>query len=393
MKADRPDFSEAMAIVAGFVPILPSETISISDAVGRVTAEPLKACRFHPWTDLSAMDGYIVSDRDCIGETPRLLSVEETLFAGEPTFPLAEGTTRAIMTGAAIPPGGASVLIKERAERHGPVLRLTENLPQGMNIRRKGEDAALGEVVLAAGRAVSPSMLGALIAYGVERLTVRCRPNIIVIPTGDELGTDGGIPDINGPMIRAHLEAMGASVTLIEPVGDRCDAIANAIGRALVTADMVVTTGGASAGERDHLPDAVRHIGATTHFHGVRMRPGKPVLFATAPNGRPLFCLPGNPVAALVACRFFVAHAIRRMLAMTPEIGRSVLAASVPANDATNISRVQVSNGAVEAPVDVIPGERSHMMRSLLVADHWMVQEPRAQKAMLYPLTDRLDCH
>lgn len=393
MKPDRPDFREAMAMIASRVSALPSETVRICDAVGRVTAEPVEARRFHPWTDLSAMDGYIISARDCAGSILRLLSVEETLFAGGPTAPLAEGMTRAIMTGAAIPAGGASVLIKEQAECRDGILRLAENLPEGMNIRRKGEDAVLGEIILEAGRVLSASMLGALIAYGVEKTLVRRQPNIAVIPTGDELRSNGGIPDINGPMITAHLRAMGANVTLCTPVGDRRDMITDAINRALAVADLVITTGGASAGERDHLPDVVRDLGAATHFHGVRIRPGKPVLFATAPNGRPLFCLPGNPVAALVAYRFFVTHALRRMLVMTPEMGRSVLATSVPANDATNISRVRVLNGAIDAPVEKLPGDRPHMMRSLLVADHWMVQEPRELKAMLYPLTDRLDCH
>lgn len=380
MKADRPSFREAIAIVERQVAPLPSEIVALSDAVGRVTASPVEACRFHPATDMSAMDGFILTAVDCTGGT---LAIGDPIFAGDTAEPLPIGTVRPIMTGATIPEGGAAVLVKERAVIEGGRLHLAEAIPAGMNIRRKGEDAVAGEVILGEGRAISAPMLGALIAYGVEALTVRRRPRIAVIPTGDEL--TAGTIDVNGPMIAALSRETGAEVTLSDPVPDQRQAIASAIEAALATADFVITTGGASAGERDHIPGAVADVGATTHFHGVRMRPGKPVLFATAPGGTPILCLPGNPVAALVGFRFFGMAALRRLLGLPSEAGRAVTSAVAPTNGVTNIVRVV----AGENPISPLPGERPHMMRSLLTADHWMVQESNTEQATLFPLTDR----
>ncbi|TZG27870.1 molybdopterin-binding protein [Sphingomonas montanisoli] len=380
-KPNRPAFFEAIAIVERHVATLPAETIALTDALGRVTAAPVQAQRFHPAADMSAMDGFVLTAADCTGGD---LAIGDPIFAGDASAPLPPGTACPIMTGAIIPTGGATVLIKERATVEGDRLRITEPVATAMNIRSKGEDAAPGDEVLGPGRAISAPMLGALVAYGVETIAVRLRPRVSIIPTGDELG--GGIIDVNGPMIAALLAETGAAVTLSAPVPDSREAIASAIAAALATSDFVITTGGASAGERDHIPDAVRDVGATIHFHGVRMRPGKPVLFATTPDGVPILGLPGNPVASLVGCRFFGMAALRRMLGLPSETGRAVTSAVLPTNGVTNITRVVADDG----PISPLPGDRPHMMRSLLTADHWMVQLSDTEQATLFPLTDRL---
>ncbi|RVT89154.1 molybdopterin-binding protein [Sphingomonas crocodyli] len=380
-KPNRPAFFEAIAAVEHHVAALPIETIALTDALGRVTSAPVQARLFHPAADMSAMDGFVLTAADCAGGD---LAIGDPIFAGDVSAPLPPGTARPIMTGAIIPAGGATVLIKERATVDGDRLHITEPVATNMNIRRKGEDAAPGDEVLGPGRTISAPMLGALVAYGVETIDVRRRPRIAIIPTGDELGS--GIIDVNGPMIAALFAETGAAVTLSAPVPDSREAIAGAIAAALATADFVITTGGASAGERDHIPDAVRDVGAAIHFHGVRMRPGKPVLFATTPGGVPILGLPGNPVAALVGCRFFGMATLRRLLGLPSEAGRAVTSAVLPTNGVANVTRVVAGDG----PISPLPGDRPHMMRSLLTADHWMVQLSDTEQATLFPLIDRL---
>jgi molybdopterin molybdotransferase len=250
--------------------------------------------------------------------------------------------------------------------------------------------------VLPAGRVVHAAIIGALCAYGVASLSVHRRPRIALLPTGDELRSVGersagaAIFDANGPMIKALLEDSGAAVDLQAPVPDRRDAAMARLEALLAAdADMIVTTGGVSAGERDHLPSVLRDLGARVHFHGVRMRPGKPVLFATLPDGRPVFALPGNPVSALIGARFFIGRALRAMAGMDAEPRLDVADAPPGRAGLTLVLKARRDIRADgRATATILPGQQSHILRPLLDADCWLVT-PDSGPSALFPLYDR----
>jgi molybdopterin molybdotransferase len=395
----RPTFFEAIDIVAAHVRPLAAETIGISGAIGRCVAAPVKAARYCPPFDVSAMDGYAVEAHDvarACPEVPLALAIAAPAYAGERRRASRAGEAIPIATGAAVPAGVGAILIKEQARLAGERLLLAEALPSGMNIRRRGEDACAGETVLPAGRVVHAATIGALCAYGVASLTVHRRPRIALLPSGDELrsiadqSADAPILDANGPMIKALLEDAGAEVDLLTPVPDRRDAVMARLEALLATdADMIVTTGGVSAGERDHIPSVLRELGARVHFHGVRMRPGKPVLFATLPDGRPVFALPGNPVSALIGTRFFVGRALRAMAGRGEE--PRLEAADAPPGKA-GLTLVLKARRDIRADgratATLLPGQQSHILRPLLDADCWLVT-PDPGSSVIFSLYDR----
>jgi molybdopterin molybdotransferase len=220
---------------------------------------------------------------------------------------------------------------------------------------------------------------------------VRPRPTVAIITSGDEVrpldqAGPGDVIDTNGPMIAALLTQAGCRVIRCPAVGDDAGQLERTLADVLAgPVDMLITTGGVSAGDRDLIPGVIAALGAQIHFHGVAMRPGKPVLFATLPDGRPIFALPGNPVAALVGARFFVMRALRIMAGCAVEapISRG-------ADSEDGVTRILKVRATGNHGVDILPGQQSHMLRPLLDADAWLVRGG-GQPSALYPLDDRLD--
>jgi len=383
-------FHEAIALVHANAPLLATETVALADAVGRITAEPVRALADHPPFDASAMDGFAVPLSDAL---PATLMLGTPIYAGgiAPTF--TAGTAFPISTGAPVPIGSHAVIIKEKAILGAHGLTIDVLPPHGLNIRRRGEDAAIGDVVLAAGRTIRAPGVGALTSYGVRQVVVRARPRIAIISSGDELRPDAAsaIHDANGPMLCALFAAAGADAWLIPPMGDDRAAIAATLGAAVASkADIIVTTGGVSAGDRDFIPAWLADIGARTLFAKVPMRPGKPTRCAQLGDGRLFFGLPGNPAAALVAGRFFVMSAIRAMLGVPPEAGESVPPPQPARPDATLVLKAMRSVENGEIRVEILPGQQSHRLRPLLDANCWLVIDAEeADSARLYPLEDR----
>lgn len=379
--------------------------VPLANALGHVTAADIRAARDHPAFDASAMDGFAFAARDVSGATtdrPVTLPIRGESRAGGP-FPVAvEGSACAISTGAMMPPEYDTVIATERASiadlaGHAS-LRFDAPEIAGRNVRRRGEDVRAGELVLPTGSAISPEMIGALGCFGLLDVPVWAQPRVAIIPTGDELvghGTPSGIADSNGPMIAAATAALGLPVTRSPPVADCPRSIENALRIALTpgSADIIISTGGVSVGNHDHVSATLRGMGATVHFHGVRMRPGKPVLFATFQGGPMFFGLPGNPVAALVGFRFFVTAAIRAMMGRPLEEGRFVLA-DLPTRPGTTLllkgrQSVADSGRSIEIP----PDQRSHMMRPLLSANRWLAVDEEASlpRARSFPLAATLE--
>lgn len=394
MSDTRIGFAPAIKLIMENLQAGPVETVATHEANGRLLARDVSARRAFPPFDMSAMDGYAIEESQIAGHGERRLRIGEPLFAGDPVRLLSSGEAMPIFTGAAVPRNAGAVLIKERATCARDALILNENLDHGANIRRAGEDARAGEMVLAAGARINPAVIGGLSCYGIGALQVRVRPKIAVLVLGDEL-TSVETPearciiDANGPMVAASLVDAGCTVirrkTIPDDTGAICDALLDAIS---IGADMVITTGGASVGARDYVRHAVERIGAKVHFHGVHMRPGKPVLFAQSGAGVPIFGLPGNPVSALVGTRFFVMAALRAFYELSPELPEMILADECEPGPTRLLKAARAGLGA-HLNLSVLPGQQSHMMRPLLIANSWLVRGGSVPSA-LFPLFDDL---
>lgn len=395
----RPSFAEALAKVVAAAPQPASECVALSDAFGRITAKAIYARADCPRFDVSAMDGFAVAASDTLVATlhrPVAITLGAPAHAGGPGARLLRGSAIPISTGAPIPAGCDSVIVRERARIVDGLLQVTEPVDVGCNVRQCGEDASAGDVILSQGSVITPVAIGALAAYGVGAVQVRRRPSVALFSTGDELVAAAQTPgaantfDANGPMINALLIEAGLDPVLYPVAPDDPPSLAALIDEIGLSApDMIVSTGGVSAGDRDCLRRVLEARGATIHFHGVSMRPGKPVLFATLPNGTMFFGLPGNPLAALVGARFFVLAAVRAMLGLLPETGIIV---PTPDSAREGITIVLSANSTrrLDDSLGAEPraNQKSHKLRPALGADSWLVID-EAGIARLFPIRIR----
>ncbi len=282
------------------------EQVSTEEAAGRWLAADALARVAAPPHTCAAMDGYAVRAAEVTG--PVRLPVRQTLYAGEvPAAPLAPGEAARIFTGATLPDGADAVVREEATHAEEEAVRFTAAARIGENVRRAGEDVAAGSLALPAGARVGARQAALLLAVGAPGVTVRRRPRVVVLSTGDEV-VSGRTPDSNGVAVAALARALGAEVER-RRVGDRLEAVVEALGAALRSADAVLTIGGVSVGAKDLVPAALQAVGADVRVHGVPMKPGKPFLFALA-GGVPVLGLPGSPSACLVAFEVFARPAL-----------------------------------------------------------------------------------
>lgn len=304
-------FEEALAAVVAAARPLPAEDVIPAAALGRVLAADLLARADLPAFDNSAMDGYAVRAADLRGagpRVPRALKVLARVAAGgvaaQAVLP---GTAVPVMTGAPIPPGADAVVMRERARRENGTVEFQVESEEGDHIREAGEDVRRGAPLLTAGVQLRAYEVALLCAQGFGSVPVVRRPRAAVLPTGDELGTV--LHDSNGPAIAALLGRWGAEARALPPAKDEEATLRAAFSQALDGADVLVVTGGVSAGDFDLTKPVLESLGLKTTFHKVAMKPGKPLLFGML--GRVLvFGLPGNPVAALLCAEEFVRPAL-----------------------------------------------------------------------------------
>ncbi|MEM6475959.1 MAG: molybdopterin molybdotransferase MoeA, partial [Pseudomonadota bacterium] len=283
----------------------------------RCLARDIQALRIQPAADLSAMDGYAIA-----GSGPWRRMGESRAgapFAGT----LSEGQCARISTGAHMPEGSDRVLIQENAKIDGDIVAATELPAQGQHVRRRGFDFGEGDNLLSAGTKVGPAQIALAMSAGHAELPVWSAPRVSVLDSGDELVRDpsrcgpGQIPASNGAMIAAMLQPYAGEVERVGPVPDERAAMVAALDTA-ERADIIVTSGGASVGDHDHLQDALRDWGADLAFWKVAIKPGKPLLVATRKRaGNPdqiIVGLPGNPVSSFVTCFLFALPLVRANL-------------------------------------------------------------------------------
>jgi molybdopterin molybdotransferase len=311
-------FEEALEIVLHEAPALPDEAVTLEEALSRVLAVDVVSDLDLPPFDRAAMDGYALRAED-VAAAPAALQVVGEVRAGQwPDLTIGPGQAARIMTGAPVPSGATAV---QQVEKTQPLdefrVTILSALAEGTNVAPRGSEVRAGDVVLARGRRIDPAAIAVLASAGKARVRVARRPLVALLVTGDEIvgvaATPGAaqIRNSNGPAVAAQAWLAGAEVRLLGVVPDRQDAIAEAL-RDGLAADVLVASGGVSAGDYDLVEPALLDLGATLLFTKVAIRPGAPLVFGRC--GETLvFGLPGNPVSAQVTFDLFVRPALLKM--------------------------------------------------------------------------------
>jgi molybdenum cofactor synthesis domain-containing protein len=320
------------AIMRTCNPIERTEKIPISEASNRVLASDVKADRFVPPFDRSAMDGYAVIAADTYGADERVifLKLDGVIHAGVMSNQeVRQGYCIQIATGSPLPRGADSVVMVEYTEHHQEEILVTKPVYPGANVSKKGEDIENGDIVLTEGAILTPAKIGTLAALGQTEIEVYARPRIAIIPTGEEIVEPGKklkpgqIYDVNSFTLESILTQNGAQVDRFGIVGDEYSALKDTMEKSL-TYDMVILSGGSSVGEKDLLASILADVGEIL-FHGVQIKPGKPTLYGIAQN-TPIFGMPGYPTSCLSNAYIFLIPAIRQMSRLPPQRPHTVLA-------------------------------------------------------------------
>ena len=295
-------------LLAAVAPLADVETLSTFDALGRVLRADVRSSLDVPPQDNTAMDGYALRCAD-VPAAGTLLPVSQRIPAGVVGQPLQHGTAARIFTGAQVPAGADAVVMQELCEARGDAVRVNAIPVPGQWIRRRGEDVRSDSVVLAAGTRLTPQALGLAATVGAATLQVTRRPRVALFSTGDELAMPGeplkpgAIYNSNRYTLRTALQALGCDCSDLGIVPDRLDATRDALRRAAQGNDLIVTSGGVSVGEEDHLRPAVLAEGRIEMWQ-MAIKPGKPLAFGAVnrPDGSAAHFvgLPGNPVSSLV---------------------------------------------------------------------------------------------
>ena len=380
--------ADQIALMRAAAEPLPAEQVPAREALGRVLAEPIVA-RFAvpPFTN-TAMDGYAVrtADLDGLPDDALELPVAGDAPAGAAPAVLPTGAAMRIMTGAPLPEGADAVIPVERTDQRpgpGPVpdrIRIEERPAVGAHLRHRGEDVEPGALVLEAGRRLDPLAIGAALSVGAAEPLVHRRPRVVVISTGDELAqfdpeaplAPGMIPDSNGPMLAALLAELGVDAVRVPATSDSVEEFMAALEAAADGADLVVTSGGVSAGAFEVVRQALEPRGV--EFTGIAMQPGKPQGFGAIDlGGRRVLvaCLPGNPVSVFVSTHVLLRPLLGRF---TGEEAALAPVRAVAAHDwSSPRGRVQYApamlsqraDGRLEVRLPNPIGAKSHLIASL----------------------------
>ncbi len=315
-----PPLEDAQNKLLELAPRMPASTVAVEQAVGGYLAKDLIASRTQPPANLSAMDGYALCGAGpwkIVGESRAGCSFEGALCTGQAVK---------ISTGAKVPPAGDQILLKEDAKLNEDVLGVSDQASP-RHIRPYGFDFTSGDVVLEAGTRIGPGQLALAISAGMAELEVMRAPKVAILDSGDELGADPSnlapnqIPASNGAMIAAMLHQEGCETLRLGPVPDDHDALANALSQA-ESADIVISSGGASVGDHDLIQEALGRWGAELTFWKVAIKPGKPLMVAKR-GSQVVLGLPGNPVSSFVTCFLFALPLVRAAMGASAPLPRA----------------------------------------------------------------------
>ncbi len=321
---------DALELLRGRLhPVVTQETVDLDAAAGRILAQDIAALRDHPPLPNTAVDGY---------------GFDGGLDAGEHALPLVQGRAAAglrfngavpkgaairILTGAALPKGVTTVVLQEDVVVDGDTVHLRGPVKAGANTRKAGEDMLAGQTILTAGRKLTPADVGMLATVGLHDVPVFTPLRVAILSTGDELlhpgqtAQPGQIFDANRPMLSAMVRAWGYDVVDMGIQPDDPASIRAALDQAALTADVILTSGGASAGDEDHMSAVLNETGSMALWR-IAIKPGRPLALGVW-NGAPVFGLPGNPVAAFVCTAIFARPAMALLSGQGFETGQGIM--------------------------------------------------------------------
>jgi molybdopterin molybdotransferase len=378
--------AEALArVTRGLMP-LETERVALDQAAGRVLAEDLAARLTQPPFDASSMDGYAVRAAD-VAALPATLKLVGRSAAGSGfRGRVGRGEAVRIFTGAPVPEGADAIVIQEHADEAGGMVTVRE-AASGAHIRPRGQDFTEGEALLAAGTRLGPRELMLAAAMNHAEVPVRRRPKVAILATGDEvvppgseLGTDQIVSSV--PVgLAALIERHGGEAMSLGIAKDELESLTTLV-RAGKAADILLTIGGASVGERDLLASALKAEGLDLDFWKIAMRPGKPMLFGRLGRQRVLG-VPGNPVSALICAYVFLRPMLARMLGLADEAKpepEAVLGAPLEANGPREHYMRALSEWRADGTriVTALPSQDASLMAALARADCLIVRLPHA---------------
>lgn len=388
--ADWLGWREALESILSHCPLLDTEEVAVSEAMGHAVAAEVTASVVHPPWDNSAMDGFAVHSVDLKGasaENPIVLPVSDDIPAGAfPAGPLAPGTVARVMTGAPVPAGASGVVRVEHTSEDAPgLVSFFQDTDAERNIRRRGEDLDVGDVLLRPGDSVTPATAGVLAMQGLSRILVRRRPRVGVLSNGNELADFDEVEEVragrrimnsNGYALAAQLADAGAEAVPLGIARDEADDVRRRLERA-EGCDAIISSAGVSVGDHDQVKAALEDMGMRRLFWRARIRPGSPLTFGLL-GDRPFWGLPGNPVSAMVTFEVFLRPALRQMMGhRRPEaprvIGRTRKAITSAA-DLTHFYRVRLAPVAGDLPLVELTGPQgSGILTSMSEADGLLI--------------------
>ncbi len=376
---------EALKIVLDNVAPLGVERVPILDALGRVLAEDIHSSRDIPGFDNSAMDGYAVRAADIAKASeanPVRLKVVETVAAGRmPASRLEPGEAARTMTGAPIAEGANAIVQVERTRGSGDVVEILAAAQAGAFIRPRGEDLRAGELAVTAGKTLRAADLGMLASVNRSMIDVYRRPRVAIVATGDELVDVDQAPagaqvvNSNAYALAGAVREAGGEPVILKVARDTRDEIRARLAEAM-TFDVVLSTGGVSVGQFDHVKGALDELGMRQIFHGVAQKPGRPLKFG-AVGYRPVFGLPGNPVSTLVCFYLYARAAIAKMgghsQVALPRV-QAICAVDIKlAKDLTEFVRVKLERDGDHLRATPTGNQGSGILSSLSRADGLLV--------------------
>jgi molybdopterin molybdotransferase len=385
--ADRPALrpvAEQLARVLEAIGSIDPIELTLLDAQGLLLAEQIITDRPMPAFDNAGLDGYAVRAvdvRQATEDKPIVLPVVGDVVAGARSVSgMGPGLCMRIMTGAPIPPGADAVVALDDTDRGVARVAIKAAVRSGESVRRAGEDLAAGAQALGPGAALGPQQLGLLAAVGHDRVLVRPRPRVVIISTGSELievgksPGSGQVSDANSYMLAAAARDAGADAYRVGIIPDDHAKLLDVLDSQLLRADVIVTSGGVSQGAYDMVKEALGQLG-TVEFTRIAMEPGTPQGFGYLGRDRtPIFCLPGNPVSALVSFEVFVRPAIRKLLGKRNVQRQSLQAIALERIDSPAGIR-QYRRGLLHREPDgrysvsLIGGEGSHLIAALAASN------------------------